>query len=137
MLPLHRWRLQIPASSDAGIFLNTDNIDRLNEIFLDQEGDGVFTVFTNESGPANEIGIRVRNVEFGTPAQNVPVNFEIREPNQNRPSGSMLNTRMSQSNQFGIAKVTVIGGPLPSYFEIYISSPQRNQPQRNLVQRPV
>ena len=76
--------------------------------------------FTNESGPANEIGIRVRNVEFGTPAE-CPCQFEIREPNQNRPSGSMLNTRMSQSNQFGIAKVTSLW-TTAAYF-LYFESP--------------
>ena len=82
--------------------------------------------------------MRVVNAEYGTPAPNVPVSFQIIEVNPNQPSGAVLLATSVQSNQFGVAKVAIQGGQRPAFFQLAISSPQTNNALTydiNVVQR--
>ncbi|MEE2787190.1 MAG: Ig-like domain-containing protein [Myxococcota bacterium] len=127
-----------PPGSDAGTFLNQGNIDKLNELFLNQEGNGPQRIYVNEAGPENEVGVRVVNAEYGTPAPNIPVNFQIVEVNPNQPSGAALLATSVMSNQFGVAKIAIQGGPRPAFFKLAVSSPQANNALTydvNVVQR--
>jgi hypothetical protein len=104
---------------DGGLSLNQELIDTENGYFLNQEGDGRFTVY---AGQQTGIGVRVQTY-YGRPAPDIPVTFQINEVSQVRPSGAMLNTQTAASNQLGKASVQVIAPPTPGFFRLTMTAP--------------
>ena len=104
---------------DAGLSLNQELIDTENGYFLNQEGDGRFTVY---AGQQTAVGVRVQTY-YGRPAPEIPVTFQINEVSQSRPSGAALNSLTATSNHLGKASVQVIAPPTPGFFRLTMTAP--------------
>lgn len=115
--------------------LDQEAIDAQYAWFLNQEGSGQFEVFVGEQ---SRIGVRVITAS-GQPAPGHRVDFELVEVNPARPSGARLSARSALSNEFGVADVTVVGGPIPAFVELRLSAPDTAglTYDINIVQRPV
>ena len=79
-------RIDVPDDDLGDPFLNQERIDEQQGYFLNQEGDGRFTIYVNED---TEIGVRVVNY-FGNPSPGIPVSFQLLEPDPTNPSGVQL-----------------------------------------------
>ena len=110
---------RVVLDSEDDLQLNQELIDTENGYFLNQEGDGRFTVY---AGQQSSIGVRVVTY-YGRPAPDIPVTFQINEVSQMRPSGASLNTQTAASNQLGKASVQVIAPQTPGFFRLTMSAP--------------
>jgi len=97
--------------------IDNSDLDEARGFFLNQEGEGKFRVYVNET-----ITIGVRAItNTGQPAQGHRVTFAI-DPDRD-PAGSALSNLQADTNEFGVAHVDVIAGPRPTQFFILMSAP--------------
>ncbi|MEE2643709.1 MAG: hypothetical protein VYD19_02140, partial [Myxococcota bacterium] len=71
--------------------VDNDDIMEQESTFLTQEGDGKFTIYTNET---TRIGVRAIS-RVGAPAEDVQVRFELLEDEESQPFGSVLSANQS------------------------------------------
>lgn len=114
--------------------IDQEAIDAQYAYFLNQEGTGQFEVYVGEQ---SRIGIRVITAS-GQPAPGHRIEFELVEVNPERPSQARLSTRNAISNEFGVADVMVVGGPVPAYVQLKMTAPNTAglTYDVNIVQRP-
>ncbi len=114
--------------------IDNSDLDAQRAYFLNQEGDGKFTLFTNET---KQIGVRAIHAD-GRPAPGRAVEFEKVEVNAANPSGAVLSARRASTNEFGVAYINVTAGPQPSFFKLQMSADNTTglTYQVNVVLRP-
>ncbi len=114
--------------------IDQEAIDAQNAYFLNQEGSGQFEVYVGEQ---SRIGIRVITAS-GRPAPDHRIEFELVELTPDRPSGARLSSRNAVSNEFGVADVTLVGGPNPAFVQLKMTAPDTAglTYDVNIVQRP-
>jgi hypothetical protein len=100
--------------------LNVDNriLAEQAEQFLAQEGSGKFYIYINSQ---REIGIRVIN-KVGVPVEGVRIQFEILEEEASRPLGSSLGNFFADTDSYGVARVMVQAGDVPTFFKLKMST---------------
>ena len=114
--------------------IDNGDIDQARGYFLNQEGEGKYFVYVGET-----ITVGVRAITYaGAPAPGHRVTWEKEEVNNERPSGAVLSTRLSETNEFGVANIEVTGGPHPSFFRLKMTADDTAglTYQVNVIQRP-
>ncbi len=95
--------------------INRDQNDEERGFFLNQEGDGKYFVYINET-----LRVGVRALHYGgDAAPGLRVGFELLE---DEPTGAVLSARLAETNEFGVAHVEVTGGPRPSFFRLQMTA---------------
>lgn len=114
--------------------LDNSDLDMQRAFFLNQEGDGKFTLYVNET---RQIGVRAIHAD-GRPAPGHAVEFTKEEVNAENPSGAVLSARRASTNEFGVAYINVTGGPQPSFFKLQMAADNTTglTYQVNVVLRP-
>ena len=112
-----------------------DDIAEQESTFLTQEGDGKFTIYTDETV---RIGVRAIS-RIGAPAEGISVSFELLDDDESQPFGSVLSAQQAVSNEFGVAHVDIIAGPRPTFMQLYMEADDTTSMiyQISVVQRPM
>jgi hypothetical protein len=100
--------------------LNVDDsiLEEQERWFLTQDGRGKYYVYINES---KEIGVRVVN-NVGLPVEGIQISFEVSEEETSDPQGSTISAMMSISDSYGVARITVTGGDVPTTFNLLMTA---------------
>ncbi len=114
--------------------IDNSDVEEARRYFLNQEGDGKYFVYVNET-----ITIGVRAITYsGQPSPGHRISFEKIEVNNERPSLASLSSRVADTNEFGVAHIDVTGGPHPSFFKLQMTADETAPITYtvNVIQRP-
>lgn len=126
--------LETPDAPFEDPTINNADIEAQSAYFLTQEGDGKIRIFVNET---TRVGVRAVTL-VGEPAEGYRIGFEILEHEDAPPSGAVLQSLSSATNEFGAANVIITAGDHPAYFDLKMTAPDSTSLtyQVNVVQRP-